>query len=137
MNIFEKAKDKEHIKNQPSEYNVSRNRKYKIKVSYIKEFWLNNKSYTYSIYGSDFENRKEFEIFLYKNFRNITKIISSKSTSQEIFILKNGLLHNNNGFSYSKSKNQIITFYYFIDGREYTEAEYINYIRKKKLNNLL
>ena len=133
MNIFEKTLKKEKNNNLPSTYTVSKNRKYQIRVSYITTFWLENKSYTDSIYNSDFENRHEFELMIYENFRKITKIHSSTQRTTETFILENGLLHNIKSFSYLKNENK----YYFIHGKEFSESDFNIYIREEKLKRIL
>ena len=130
MNIFTKAKYKEMLDNLPESYIISKDKKLKIRTRYIKCYWIN--SIPYVIY-SDFENKEQFHVFLYRNFRKITKIESANTLTNETFYLKNGVLHNENGFSYQKNENKE----YYLKGKNYSYQEYKIIFREKKLKRIL
>jgi len=136
MSIFEKALLIEKSKF-PEFFYVSRNRKEKIKLSHITEFWLNDVSYVDSIYASDFKTRYEFENLLVDNFKQVTKIYTSTIGSSKIYILKNGLLHSIKEHSLSINKKGEIKYRFFIDGREFSESNFNIYNRSNKIKRLL
>ena len=136
MSIFEKALLVEKSKF-PEYFYVSRNRKYKIKLSHITEFWLNGVSYVDNIYASDFQHRYDFENMLIENYKHVSKIYTSTIGSSKYYILKDGLLHSIKEHSLSINKNGEIIHKYFIDGREFSESDFNIYIRNNKLKRLL
>jgi hypothetical protein len=135
MNLFDQAKLKYHIKTLPTHYKVSNNEK--VFVSYIIEIWIGNMSYMDNIYGSDFNNRKDFENFIFNNFNNITKIISSNSLTRKEYILKNGLLHDPLYHSLTVTRNKITTYYYYLNGLLYSDEDFLIEKRILKINKIL
>jgi len=130
MNIFEKAL-KEDFK-LPSEYIISMNRKIKIKVSYIVEIKVNVNIYIDHAYGTDFENRNDFEMFIYNNFKSIDKIKTIRAGKVSEYYLNNGLLNNYKNPSIIDNVER-----FFIKGREFKESDFYKYIRNEKINNLI
>jgi hypothetical protein len=132
MNIFERAAYLEHLRNLPKEYIVSKKDKIVIKVKYITEFWFDGLTYVDNIYNSDFEERIDFEEFLFKNFKYVNKIFTNKNIQEE-FILENGLLSNKKSWAYLKDGIPN----YYINGRNYTEEYFKNKLRMSKFERIL
>ena len=131
MTIF---KEKKEI---PSEISVTRNRKIKIMLSYIRQFWIDDISYTHSLYGSDFQNRRSFIEFFYQNLKKVTKIVIIKNLVTKTLYLRNGILHNIHGAALIIRDTSNTKKKYFIDGRHYTEANFYKKIRSYKLYKVL
>jgi len=156
MTIFDDALMKDKIRNLPKKYKPFKKSISNIptlKTKYIYYIWIGDDRYTdrtYELTGelkSQFstrivyyhliENRKDFELFIYENFKKITEIsFKCYGGLQATTYLKNGLYHNENSSAFS-ILSDFDEDYYFINGKELTDIEFKQMIREKKLNRII
>lgn len=145
MNIFDKSKIKHDINNLPTKYLPTKNsfsRLY-IKYSQISDVWIGDIRYSLTLFEEkdiiNFIDPKEFQYFCWKNILKITKIQESYPTYSTIFHLKNGLIHNQVDYAFTKIENdgKITSKNYYINGVEITIFEFNRQLRLKKFNKII
>lgn len=130
LKMFEEIKHKYKISNLPDEYTVSRTTLHRktpiiIKVKNIQSVYIKDRVFLYSVGWTTITWR----LFIHKNFNKITKI----ETNKKEYYLKNGLLHNLNGFAYADG----VILCWFKKGKEYPKKDILNMLREYKLNRIL
>jgi len=143
--MFDDARLKEKIKNLPLEYKVVRNgKKRSIKSMYIASVEMNKHRYILSAFEIDennitvFNDYIEFQLFVFDNFFNLSKVTENRLTRTNEFYLKKGYLHSTNQAAYKKfDSHKLLESNYYLKGREIDEQKFKQILREKKLSRIV
>jgi hypothetical protein len=137
--LFNEAIDRERYIKTPNKRVMAhafKNTKYTINLNfkYFSEYIMVDDSVVREFEEWNYENA---QTFFYKNITKIKKVICIHGKDIIEYYLRKGKLHNENDYAYShKTGKQIISGFYFLNGKSIDETEWKIFSRHLKLNRI-